>query len=349
MNTQRLHSLIENPSLLTEGDLPELKKLVESFPYFQTAYLLHTMAAKKFDASLFQQNIKKTAIVAVSRRHLYHLLYSQKTVKPIVNIENSKVSVAETKETPISVNATEVIVEKVLQDITSAGNRHQPEEEITVALNQAAAAEVTADEADQISKEEELVSAVEKEIAKEVIEAFVEKEILRTHEASIKREVLPPKDASFAEWLMFLKKNNGKPLNEIEIRDNKVESKENSEKERVSVEENAQQPDQENAELTEEWEEKQKKEQKKRLIDKIIEMNPGAIKLNKETKFFTPDTKAKESLQENEHLVTETLAKIYALQGNISKAIRAYEILSLKYPNKSVYFATQIENLRKAI
>jgi hypothetical protein len=70
------------------------------------------------------------------------------------------------------------------------------------------------------------------------------------------------------------------------------------------------------------------------------------IRQKEEQKFFKSDFKAKESLVENEHLVTETLAKIYALQGNISKAVRAYEILSLKYPQKSAYFASLIQKLK---
>ncbi|MDR2651947.1 MAG: hypothetical protein LBC68_06485 [Prevotellaceae bacterium] len=45
--------------------------------------------------------------------------------------------------------------------------------------------------------------------------------------------------------------------------------------------------------------------------------------------------------------VTETLAKIYAEQGYISKAIEVYEKLSLQDSKKSIYFATLIENLRK--
>ena len=83
------------------------------------------------------------------------------------------------------------------------------------------------------------------------------------------------------------------------------------------------------------------------IIDKIIEVNPSTIRLDPNQRFYTADTKAKESLIENEELVTETLAKIYALQGNISKAVRAYEILSLKFPQKSAYFATLIQNLKK--
>ena len=85
----------------------------------------------------------------------------------------------------------------------------------------------------------------------------------------------------------------------------------------------------------------------KAIIDKIIEVTPTNIRLDPNQRFFAADSKAKESLIESEDLVTETLAKIYALQGNISKAIRAYEILSLKFPQKSAYFATLIQNLKE--
>jgi hypothetical protein len=58
---------------------------------------------------------------------------------------------------------------------------------------------------------------------------------------------------------------------------------------------------------------------------------------------------AKKSVQEPEDLVSETLANIYAQQGSFEKAILFYQKLSLKFPEKSRYFASLIEDLTKKI
>jgi tetratricopeptide (TPR) repeat protein len=55
---------------------------------------------------------------------------------------------------------------------------------------------------------------------------------------------------------------------------------------------------------------------------------------------------AERSLSENQELVTETLARLYIAQGHREKAIKMYQRLILKYPEKSANFAAEIEKLK---
>jgi hypothetical protein len=82
------------------------------------------------------------------------------------------------------------------------------------------------------------------------------------------------------------------------------------------------------------------------LIDRFISGEPKIIP--DEGKISSEDISA-DSIRENEEYITDTLAKIYVKQGYYSKAIFAYEKLILKYPEKSGYFAGQINEIKKII
>ena len=88
--------------------------------------------------------------------------------------------------------------------------------------------------------------------------------------------------------------------------------------------------------------EKLEKDKKTHLIDKFILTNPKVPSLNKESK-----TTFKEIIQQdNSYLMTETLAKVYLEQKKFQRAIQAYEILILKYPEKSSFFADLILEIK---
>lgn len=84
----------------------------------------------------------------------------------------------------------------------------------------------------------------------------------------------------------------------------------------------------------------------KLIIDDFIDKKIRISKPQKST-FFKPIDVAKESLIENESLVTPTLAKVYLEQGHYNKAISAYTKLCLKYPEKNSLFAKQIKLIIK--
>jgi len=83
----------------------------------------------------------------------------------------------------------------------------------------------------------------------------------------------------------------------------------------------------------------------KALIDKFIQESPRIQQPGNRQDFFNPDDFARKSNIDTGAAISETLAKIYLAQGNIDKAIKIYELLGLKFPKKSTYFAAQIENI----
>ncbi|CAI8433989.1 MAG: Uncharacterised protein [Flavobacterium sp. SCGC AAA160-P02] len=78
------------------------------------------------------------------------------------------------------------------------------------------------------------------------------------------------------------------------------------------------------------------------LIDRFIEKNPKISSANKNVNTSIQIAKNKS----NKSLMTETLAKVYLEQKKFSEAIKAYEILRLKYPEKSGFFADQIKRIK---
>jgi hypothetical protein len=293
MKSEELLQLVQDPGLLKKEHIAPLEALVKEFPYFQPAHLLLTLASRKWDTSVYQRSLSRSAIVATNRTHFFNLV--QAITEPGLSPVKKEALASEQRQ--VETSAPEVIKAEYRQAIPEKQAAESPE-------------------------------ILEQEIGRQAVNTLVEKQL---NEASVAPTVTDvPSEASFGDWLALMKKNNGQDFR-------RTDRKEKSPAPRPTPE------IQDTKQIAPDADTRQKK---RAIIDKIIESNPGLIRGREEQKFYKPEQQAKESLLDNEHLVTETLAKIYALQGNTAKAIRAYQILSLKNPQKSAYFAALIQELK---
>lgn len=80
------------------------------------------------------------------------------------------------------------------------------------------------------------------------------------------------------------------------------------------------------------------------ILDQAVKTPPKP-----KAEFYSAENMAKKSLQDDENFVSETLARIYLKQGNLPKALRSYEILLVKYPEKLHIFAPLLEKIKKLL
>lgn len=340
MQQQQFIDIIKQPHHIESAHLADLEVLVKEYPFFESAHLLYTKGLHKYQAINYSKQLRKTAIVANSRSVLYELLHKVEISPSIVNevVTENKIiaavntieTIEESKKTTGSVSVTNNDIKVIYVNTVSSTTintekevveKEVKNEELDIVKSIENETEVPVQDFDI----EKLNKNIEQEISKGIIQSYVQTDIIKTPELAKEEKIEP---SSFTDWLKTVQKEAHTFQIETKTESTEVEKNAKKEVEKPKIDKKSTVFD-----------------QKKQLIDKIIESDPGRIKLGS-NKFFTPATDAKQSLLENEHLVTETLAKIYALQGNISKAIRAYEILSLKFPQKSVYFASLIEKLK---
>ena len=81
-----------------------------------------------------------------------------------------------------------------------------------------------------------------------------------------------------------------------------------------------------------------------KLIDDFIDKNPSISKVDKNQEITDIEL---ENVFSPEELMTETLAKVFLKQKKYGKALKAYRILSLKYPEKNAFFAVQINKIKE--
>lgn len=316
MNRNQFIQYIEHPENMDGNSIALLDGLIKEFPYFSTAHLLYAKNLCNENSIHYNAQLKITAAYASDRKILYRLI-KKETSKIVAEekmlAEESKTIVVETKKNEVIEipKSDEVILELL-------GVKQQPmfvefKEEKTPAQE---TSYPKVEGLDEVEKLESDKTKLNKEEFISAINASIEKE------AGDEKMNEPMFINESDEHKTVLDKNSkysfGDWLKAAETKN--IIQDTTLEENRKSISE---------------------------LIDKFIDNEPRISKPKAE--FFSPVDKARQSVTDSDELVTETLAKIYAQQGNYLKAIRSYEILIMKHPEKSATFATRIKELKRNI
>lgn len=306
MNKQDFISLIEHPELLGKANIPALKTITSDFPYFQVGQLLLAKALYNEKHYEFEKQLKYTALMVPDRNVLFKYIHG--------------IAAPELVETVVSQHEEAIELEIVNEEIALPTIVETPVElpvpESTISEElpiESLVPELVSDFATEIIAPPGLVD-------KEIITPTIE--LTETH--------------SFSEWLQLQQKQKldltnitVKPPAETPV----IEETEAIEPAKATIQEQiAQQVERSNVNEFES------------ILDKFIRENPRMSRPKAE--FYNPINMAKQSVESDDELVTETLANVYYKQGHYKKAIRAYEKLCLIYPHKLTYFASLIQKIK---
>jgi tetratricopeptide (TPR) repeat protein len=327
LNTEIYTNLLAHPQKIGRDEIALLSSVIEKHPYFQSARALQLKALKNDSSFLYNDALKLAAAYTTDRDILFEYITSDSFIQ-------NKISREILSHNP-AINEIEIVSEDISEAV-SIEIDNQIKEEL-----KKAEAVLSPDLFERkITSVSEIVVSIEKqgetaETETNTFEAIEAKEPAEEIAKAITLGVNEPltftkKDThSFTEWLQL---SRTKPIDRRII--SKIETESSEDKSETSEAPN-------------------ERERKNKLIEKFIQDKPKlpskAASSNKKDNTPQPESLANLYSQTPEALMTETLARVYLQQKNYTKAIKAYKILILKYPEKSGFFADQIRAVKKLI
>lgn len=353
MNKTEFIQLIQTPELPSAKHVAALKQVVADFPYFTASQVLLAKALFNEKHYEYEKYLKQTALAVPDREVLYNYLHNIRPAKPVSPIVEEPV-----KQHVIPVPSVEPVIVKERTEQIPAAEEKPTEADLEIApvITTAFVEEVIIDHkaeepaeihsvVDEQPQQVEEPALTAETIANDVQELQPENEVvtaLETPEPETENRQPQTEEHSFMEWLQLAGKQTHEKVKDV-VAEPYIEPVKP-----VYQEEEPEMPVIRVVEVTkEDIEEAVAKSNINdfgNILDKFIKENPSISRPKAE--FFNPVNMARQSVEEDEELVTETLANLLYKQGNLKKAIRAYEKLCLLYPSKMTYFATLIQKIK---
>ena len=353
MNRTRLIELLSRPEKLDEDTLDDLKEILATYPFFQAGRMLWIKNLHKLDHIRYNSELKLAAAYVPDRSRLFFLIndmFSPLSGTSEVREQEKNNDSAETGDPEVASHGQEK-----KEGLTGKEPEQEAEEDPETNEN---ADRKTGYEANYFEVDDAVPSSTG-----ELIDFSVSRKPDEDKDTSVspghnEESVLPSADLldyekeayassysleqqtspasvdfnksrSFSEWLSLLRQmpaDQGKKSNQDEPEEQAGMASETP---------------------------KEESSGKMDLIDSFLNNGGDQKRIvpseNEEPEETPNHDIAARFTEENEDLMTETLADIHIQQQRYHKAIEIFERLRLKYPEKSVYFARHIEEMEELI
>jgi hypothetical protein len=330
MKPDRFIELLSKPESATEADIRELEQMTRKYEWFPTPKVLLAQIKHSQKHGDAHEALREAALFVGDRSQLFNQINFPKLREIIKEFEEELKSETTESENPTEPEIITPQAEK--PDLVLEEKEPEQQQEENPAneeeINETFPPREEIIEGD--NSETEPTTELEREIILEAVKSVIEREVsedieaqrqsadARTEEVIVQSGPEITNDVDpFAAWLLTRSKETG-----YEVKSHSASKAETTTQTTAP-----------------------KKKSAAQLIDDFIKnepkITPGKAEAYENASFGAT------ALIEDESFVTETLAAIYARQGKIAKAKRAYKLLALKYPEKSIYFAAQLKKLEK--
>lgn len=339
MNKTEFIQLIQTPELPSAKQVTALKQVVADFPYFTVSQVLLAKALFNEKHYEYEKYLKQTALAVPDREVLYNYLHNIKAEKQAAPVLGDLVKPVGSPVVPVEASVEQRSEPALTEEPEPADVEMTVQvEEVVEPVAEYIPEEVIEEEAQEIK--EQTVSGPGANLQEPIREEIIKEEIQEPQEIQEQAPIAQHQgeEHSFMEWLQLAA---NLPVSDPAVEKPVVEKIVEPE---PVVTSSATVPQPPTKEEIEKAVAKSNINDFGNILDKFIRENPSISRPKAE--FFNPVNMARQSVEEDEELVTETLANLLYKQGNLKKAIRAYEKLCLLYPSKMTYFATLIQKIK---